>query len=440
MDGANAIKSRRERAKDRLSDSAIKAAIKAAEANNKEKESNHPQPKSKKMIDGPGLFILIRPGVGWWRFRFSWLGKPQEISLGTYPYVSLKQARDRADEARRKLAEGSRPDGATQKQKALAEQNTFGQVAATWFELWQKGKVAHNVKTTLGRLKKHLLSRFADLPFSQVGERLPEVGAALQAAGQDKKAQTLDKVMTILSLISTYAEVNEIPGADEYRKHLRKLKFNFPLVDSGKHMPALTNPAELGALLRTIKETQAKGKISPVTGVALQLAALVFCRPGEIITAKWEDINFAEKVWRQPPKKTNAEKGRAVAPLAPQTLELLANLRAITGHTTYLFPNHKNTDKPMSNMAMNKALERMGYKGRHCAHGFRASAKTILTQNGFPRDWTEEQLGHGPKDKVAAAYFREENLGMRQGMMQWWADALDCMERGDPLPNSKPYR
>ena len=212
----------------------------------------------------------------------------------------------------------------------------------------------------------------------------------------------------------------EIPGIEvDWASQLRGKQYSNP---EPKHRAAITTPKDVGKLMRAI---EAYRDTSLVTSIAMRFSAFTFCRPGEIRHAEWTEIDWDEKLWRIPGSKMKMGQAHLV-PLAKQALELLRELREITGHKKYLFPTTWGSQKPMSEATVLAALRRMDYdKEQMSAHGFRGMAATLLNEKGFNRDWIERQLAHSERNKVRAAYNHSEFLEDRRKMMQWWASYLD---------------
>jgi integrase len=430
-----------------------------------------PDSKPVRLADGRGLSLLIQPyrdyvnskngepkpnggGGKWWRFNFTWEGRRQEISLGTYPDMSLAEAREKAAGARKLLDDGIRPSGTRKKEESINDshlENNFETVAWKWLDIRKIKWGPKHRKDTIRKLEIHILPRFGQLPIDQVDkQRGVTLCEALRTDktygrnwGEDKekqtgKMQTLDKILTILHQIFQFAQHLGISNVNDWTKDLRSIY----VLPEPVHMPALLTPAELGAFLRKLSEYRAQDKIQTVTFLGIKFLALVFCRPGQVREAKWDKFDFVQRRWDQPSEITQGTpKGRSIVPLANQTVKLLEELKTLTGYSPYLFPHRHEPNRPRSENAFNIAIKRMGYQGKMVAHGFRSAARTILSENGFPFDWMEKQLGHGrAQNKLVASYDRGQNLESRHVMMQWWADALDKMEKGEPLPANPFFR
>jgi integrase len=389
--------------------------------------SVRPEEKPRKFFDGRGLFLLVTPNGGkWWRFKYRFYGKAKTLSLGIYPDVGLKEARERRDETRKQLAAGVDPsverkaDKAARAAKIARENGTFELVAREWFEkyspIWAPGHAA----TVIRRLDRDVFpwlgGRQAD---AITAVQLLEVLRRIEARGA---LETAHRIKQICGQVFRYAiaigRASRDPSAD--------LRGALPPVRE-KHHAALTKPTEVAALLRSINGY--KGTF-PVR-CALRLAPLVFVRPGELRKAEWAEIDLDGAIWRIPAERMKLRQKHLV-PLSQQVIEVLLDLHPLTGSGRYVFPSARTTARPMSENAITAALRRMGYEqGMMTAHGFRTMASTLLNEMGWPGDAVERQLAHAERDEVRGAYNRAEYLSERRRMMQAWADYLDQLTTRD---------
>lgn len=386
-------------------------------------KSLKPKTKPYKVSDGTigGLHVAVSVAGGkvfYLAYRFD--NKWRLLRLGAYPLFGLEEARDLARDAKKQLAQGVDPAAATKAEKAKVRANatTFRVVAAQWLAWRQSVLGAVTVDDTVKRLERHVLPRFGDKPIAEVAKA--DIKAVLDTLQAENKYQTLKKVRNNISQILRYAIDQEIPGVEvDWTKLVHRQYANLALRE--KHRAAITTPKEIAGLMRAI---DAYRDSSQLTHLALKFSALTFCRPGEIRRAEWEEIDWENKLWRIPAEKMKMRQPHLV-PLAKQALDVLRELQKISGHTRYLFPSIRSTERPMSEATVNGAIRRMGYeKHQMCAHGFRGMASSILNEKGFNRDWIERQLAHAPFDKVRAAYLHTEFLGGRCEMMAWWANFL----------------
>lgn len=381
-----------------------------------------PQPdgKPKKYSDGGGLFLLANPNGKYWRYKYRLDGKEKTLSIGSYPEISLKEARTRHEEARALLARGIDPSSHKQATKGarLAETaNTFQTVATEWLVKFTADQVPEHIDRQKRRLERHV--------FPWIGSRIigelepPDILAVLRRIEDAGTLETAHRVKTIIGQVFRYA----VATGRATRDQTADLKGALPPA-KGNHFAAITDPQQIGELLRVMADY--RGAIE--TRIALLLSAYLFTRPGELRQMEWAEIDGA--VWTIPAEKMKA--GRVhVVPLGKQALALLDELRPLTGRRRYVFPSRTDTSKPMSSNTVRSALIRMGYSGDSMtAHGFRALASTRLYEMGYHSDLIEKQLAHSIGSEVRRAYDRSQHIGQRTAMMQQWADYLDSLRDG----------
>jgi len=368
-----------------------------------------------------GLHVLVFPsGAKVFKLAYHFDGKEKLFTIGKYGDFSLAEARDKAREAKRLIAQGEDPSALKKQSKAKAKASalTFRVIAEQWLALRQVEWSSVHLEDIRQKLHLHVYPAIGEKAIKDVGKA--EVRGILDSLQAQKKAPTLKKVRGAVSQILRYAIDREIPGVEvDWAAQLRGKQYSNP---EPKHRAALTTPQEVGTLMRAIESYR---DTSQLTALALHFSALTFCRPGEVRNAEWSEIDWLEKLWRIPSDKMKMKQPHLV-PLARQTLELLDELRVITGQRKYLFPASWGGDRPMSEATVLAALRRMGFaKEEMSAHGFRGMASTLLHENGFNHAWIERQLAHSERNRVSAAYNHSEFLKDRRDMMQWWADYLD---------------
>lgn len=381
-----------------------------------------PKDKPYKMADGGGMYLLVKPNGGmYWRLDYRFEGKRKTLALGVYPDVSLKMARDRRHDARQQIADGIDPalaKKAYKKQSAHAAANTFETVAREWHEKKRGAWKESHAETVLLRLEKHVLPWIGNKPIDSLDAThlLP----MLRRIEDSGATETAHRMRQICSQVFRYA----IATARATRDPAADLKGALKPVKT-QHFASITDPDKIGALLRAIDGYTG----SFVTKCALQLAPLVFVRPGELRRAEWSEINFDEAEWRIPAEKMKMNAPHIV-PLSEQALDIIKELQPLTGRGQYLFPSVRTAKRPMSENTINAALRRLGYaKDEMTGHGFRSMASTILNeQQVWHRDAIERQLAHAERDNVRAAYNYAEHLPERRRMMQAWADYLDSLK------------
>lgn len=381
-----------------------------------------PRDKAYKIADGAGLFLEIRPtGAKYWRFSYRFYKKQKTLAIGVYPAISLKDARARRDEARRLLAEGTDPSRVKAAQKRSNE-HTFKVVAQRWLDIKQSEWVARHTQTVAGRLKNHVFPFIGDYPIAKI-----DVPLVLQLLRRIEARGTLEALRRTRSIIGQVCRFAIAEGLAD-RDPTADLKGIFKTAKT-KHMATLTDPKEVGGLLRAIDGYQG----SVITRYALMLAPLVFARPGNLRNMEWREIDFDKAEWHIPAEKMKT-KVPHIIPLARQAVVILNSIKEITGHGTLVFPGERSSARPMSNNTLNAALRRLGYtKEEQAAHGFRGMASTLLNELGYKPDVIERQLAHKEKDAVRAAYNHANHLPARRKMMQEWADYLDQLKRGGEI-------
>lgn len=379
-----------------------------------------------RLSDGPrgvarGLYLEVSPAGGkLWRFKYRFGGKPNLLSLGPYPNVGLKDARAKRDEARKQLADGVDPSAARKAAKAArGGEGSFEAVAREWHATQESAWSAEYAAKVLGRLERLV---FPWLRARPVGEILaPELLTVLRRVEARGTLELAHRAHQYTGRIFVYAiatgRAQRDPAAD-LRKALK------PVPE--KHHAAITDPKEIGALLRAI----AGYRGSSVTQSALGLAPLTFVRAGELRKAEWSELDLEAAEWRIPAARMKMRVTHLV-PLSMQTVAILSDLHPVTGSGRYVFPGLRTPTRPMSENTVNAALRRLGYtKDEMTGHGFRSIASTLLNEQGWNRDAIERQLAHGERDAVRAAYNYAEHLPERRRMMQAWADYLDGLKNG----------
>ncbi len=379
-----------------------------------------PKEKQYKMTDGRGLFLLVSPNGGkWWRLRYSFKGKEKQISLGVYPEVSLKDARDRREEARSLLSDKIDPSEDRKAQKAadaMGAENSFEVIAREWLKVTSSKWVPSYLHKLIQRFETYIFPRMGHKPITEI--TAAEILVALRQIESTGAVDTAHRTLQNCGQVFRYAVAtsraeNDPTGA---------LKGALSPV-THKHHASITNPSQVGALLRAIDGYDGFFVIT----CALRLAPILFVRPGELRHAEWSEFDIAKAEWRIPAEKMKM-KEQHIVPLSVQTLVILEELHPLTGSGQYLFPSIRSNRKPMSENTINGALRRLGYtKEEMTGHGFRSMASTLLNEQGFNKDWIERQLAHAERDNVRAAYNYAEYLPERKKMMQQWADYLDSL-------------
>lgn len=374
--------------------------------------------KVQKCSDGGGLYLHVSPvGGKLWRMGYRFDGKQRTLSFGAYPAVSLKEARNKREEAKELIAAGIDPGSQKRAMKAAIKSesaNSYEVIAREWFEKYSAGWSESNKVKVLARQLNYIFPFIGGKPIRQV--TAPELLDALRRIEKRGSLDTAHRALQDCSRIFRYAIATgrgERDTAADLRGALPPAK--------GSNFATITDPKDVGALLRAIGGYEG----GVVVASALRLAPLVFVRPGELRQAEWSEFDFDAAEWRIRAERMKMRQVHIV-PLARQTLSILRELHAFTGHGQFLFPSPRTDCRPISDVALLAALRRMGYsKEQMTVHGFRSMASTLLNEQGYNRDWIERQLAHGERNSIRAAYNYAEYLPERRQMMQEWADYLD---------------
>lgn len=377
-----------------------------------------------KLGDGGWLYLLVKPSSAkLWRMAYRYAGREKLLALGAYPEVSLKEARDKRDAERARLRNGFDP-GEVRKVERLIRANE----AATTFKLVAEEYLARQggrkrSDATLTKNRWLLEQAYPDLgnrPIASI--KAAEVLAVLRKVEARGRLETANRLRAIIGAVFRHAIATvraEVDPTTALRGALQAPEVT--------HRAAITDPVALGGLLRAIDGFVGQ----PVTGAALRLLPLVFTRPGELRMARWSEVSLDEAIWRIPAERTKMRREHLV-PLPTQALVILRELHALTDKGALLFPSIRSAHRPMSDNTLNAALRRLGFgKDEVTAHGFRATASTLLNESGrFSSDAIERALAHQDPDPVRRAYARGSFWKERVEMAQWWGDHLDILRKG----------
>ena len=411
----------------------------------KEIDNYKPREKPYKITDGGGLYLLVNNnGSKFWRWKYRIQGREKLLAIGIYPDVSLKESREAMHDARKKLEQGIDPSLTKKLQSLAAGDDTFKAVALEWIERHLKNKSVSHRTRTVSYLERDVFPFLGARPIAAIKapELIPIIDRIHKRVARDSHLRTLQSIGQILR----YAIAT---GRREDADPTPSLKGLFPPSEPESHFPAITDPVEVGRLMRAIDHYQG----NMITKAALELSSMVMMRPGALIKAEWAEIDFEAAIWtieanrmKNPMmvKKANRETDRHLIPLPTQAVEVLKGLLPLTGHSRYVFlspatrsKKHGEHHKPMSTETVTKAVCRMGFKGEMCGHGFRSTASTLLNDMRRPdgsRMWDsdaiERQLSHKDRNSIRAAYNRGEYIEERRRMLQWWADYLDRLKEG----------
>lgn len=378
-----------------------------------------PADKIQRLFDGGGLYLEITPAGGkLWRQKYRFAGKEKRLSHGTYPEVTLAEARARRETARKLLANGTDPGEQKKADKAAGEEraaNSFEAVAREWHGKYSKNWAASHASKIMGRMENDLFPWIGSRPVAEI--KAPDLLRCLRRIENRGALETAHRVLQNSGQVFRYAiatgRADRDPSAD-LRGALAPWK--------PQHYPAPTDPAAVGELMRAIHGYTGGNVVKAM----LMMAPLVFVRPGELRQAEWAEIDLDAAEWNIPAHKMKMREPHMV-PLSRQVIEILIDLQPLTGNRVHVFPGGHDPRKPMSENALNAALRRMGYdKDTLTAHGFRAIARTLLDEElKFRPDYIEHQLAHAVRDPNGRAYNRTAHLAERRKMMQAWADYLD---------------
>ncbi|MBD5805329.1 Prophage CP4-57 integrase [Azoarcus sp. Aa7] len=384
-----------------------------------------PGPKPLKLSDAGGLYLLLNPsGAKWWRLDYRFGGKRKTLSMGVYPDVTLKLARERRDEARRRIADGIDPGEhrkATKKARAEVAANSFEAVAREWYARQATVLKDSTKDKLLRRLEVDVLPYIGARPVSELAA--PDLLAIIKRIEGRGAFDIAKRMHNACGRIFRYAVAHGLCARDPSRDiELRDVLQPVAI----RHHASLTNPKDVGGLLRAIDGFTG----AFTTRCALQLAPLMFVRPGELRHAEWSEFDFDKSEWRIPAEKMKMEE-QHIVPLSRQAVAVLREIQHLTRAGRYVFPSERGGGRPMSENTVNAALRRMGYTSNEMTgHGFRSMASTLLHELGYPHQVIERQLAHGERNQVAAAYNFAEYLPERRVMMQQWADYLDKLKKG----------
>ncbi len=379
--------------------------------------------KPYKLYDTDGLFLQVTPQGGkWWRLKYRFDGKEKLLSLGTYPDISLSQARQKREDAKKLLAIDIDPSENRKQAKAdnkLNTENSFELVAREWWQSHMKNKAESHKEKVIRRFELYLFPWIGKKPISSI--TAPQMLETLRRIEKQNKVETAHRTLQTAGQVFRYA----VQTGRAVRDVTADLKGALPAT-TVKHMAAFTEPKDVAELLRALDAFNGTLTVQ----CAIKLAPLVFVRPSELRMAKWSDIDLEAGTWQYLVSKTKTDH---IVPLSTQAIEILSEIHPVSGHGEYVFQGGHSPLKPMSESAINAALKRMGYDTQKdiTGHGFRAMARTILHERlNIDPAIIEHQLAHKVPDTLGAAYNRTKFIEQRTTMMQSWADYLDELKAG----------
>jgi len=384
---------------------------------NTQVQKSKPDAKPRKLFDEKGLFLLVHPSGGkWWRFKYRFNGKEKLLAIGTFPEVSLAQARELRDEARSLVARSVDPSEMKRQRKLVgreAAKNSLEVVAREWLvrkaTIWSPG---HAARVQRG-MESDVFPSLGRIPVSDLkaGDLLSAIRKIEQRGAVESAHRALSNCSQIMRFAVQTGRADTDPCAN-LKGALQPVR--------AKHLSAITEPSKIGPLMKRLHSY--KGTF--IVASALRLAPLLFVRPGELRSARWDDISIADAEWRYKVGKTQSDH---IVPLSTQAIELLRGLHDLTSKSEFVFPNARSPRKCMSENAVLAALRSLDIpKEEMCGHGFRAMARTILEEVlNYRPEIVEMQLAHAVRDPLGRAYNRTTHIETRREMMQAWSDWLD---------------
>lgn len=378
-----------------------------------------PADKPYKLADERGLYMLMKTnGSRYWRFDYRFESRRKTLALGVYPDVGLKAARDRRDQARKLLADGVDPGAnrrAAKEARTERASNSLETVAREWYSKYSPTWASSHSGRLLRRLEIHVFPWVGGRPIAEI--EAPELLRVLRRMEEGGALETAHRVLRVCGQIFMYA----VATSRCKRNPCGDLRKSLPPAQ-GTHFSATLDRKRLAQILRAMRGYEG----TFIVRCALYLAPLVFVRPVELRTAKWEGVHLDTAEWHYTVTKT---KTPHIVPLSTQSVEILRELHPLTGHEKYVFPGGRSPGRPMSESTLLGALRCLGVdKTEMTIHGFRAVARTLLDEVlGYRPDFIEHQLAHAVRDPNGRAYNRTTHLEGRREMMQAWADYLDKM-------------
>lgn len=384
-------------------------------------KSAKPKEKPYKLTDGQGMYLDVQPnGSRYWRLKYRFGGKEKLLALGVYPDVSLKEARDKRDQARKLLAQDINPVTAKREKRMTAfndAENTFESLAKDWHDNWKADKTPKHAAAILARLEVDVFPFIGKLPVKSVTpQMILEIVRRVDNRAAHDVARRLKQTCGQILRYGVATARAERDHTHDIKDAMRPYKM--------EHFAAL-DIKELPEFLRTLERNEMR--LYKQTQLAMRFLMLTFVRTSEMINAPWREFDFNENIWTIPAKRMKMRRDHIV-PLSKQALDILKELKEMNGHREWVFPNQVRPKDPMSNATLTRAIMRMGYKDRMTGHGFRALAMTTIKEKlGYRHEVIDRQLAHAQPSKIVAAYDRAEFLSERSKMMQDYADYIDSI-------------
>jgi integrase len=378
-----------------------------------------PTDKVQKLTDGKGLYLQIPPsGAKYWRLKYRFGGKEKLLALGVYPETTLLKAREKREEARKLLLENIDPSETKKEIKrvqTLNNENTFEAIAREWHATNLSKWIPAHGGTILTRLERDIFPKIGHKPIVDI--LAPDILNAIRFIEKRGAIEIAHRMLQYCTSIFGYAIAT---GRCE-RNPAQDIKGALMPVKRG-HYRSL-DPKLMAEFIDKLDKNEAR--LFPHTRLAVKLMMLTFVRTGELIGAKWGEIDFKEQQWLIPPERMKMRKAHIV-PLCTQSIAILEELKAIAFASDFIFPSQIRSNKHMSNNTILKAIERLGFKEETTGHGFRALAMTTIKEKlNYRHEVIDRQLAHSHKNKIDAAYDRAQFLDERKKMMQEWGDYIE---------------
>lgn len=385
-----------------------------------------PKQKAYKLSDSAGLYLQVMPhGSKLWRMKYRFGGKEKTLSLGPYPEVTLAEAREERDSARKLLRSGKDPSLAKQEKKrliALSAATTFEAVGREWHAKNSVKWSENHQRTVMRRLERDLFPQIGNIPIADIST--PRLAAAIEGVEKRGAYEMARRCLQYCRAVFAYAKVQ-----GKIQHNPADIKASDIIVSGTRGHYAAMEAKDLPVFLKKLYSNEAR--LFRQTQLAMELLMLTFVRTGELIKAKWPEVDFEKRIWAIPASRMKMKRDHLV-PLSKQAIDILKELQHLSGHREYIFPSQRTPREHMSNNAILVALRRMGYAGIHTGHGFRALAmSTIMEELDYPYAVVDLQLAHVKKSDVEAAYNRAKFLKERTKMMQDWSDYIEKVALGN---------
>ncbi|WP_260862760.1 tyrosine-type recombinase/integrase [Citrobacter sp. Marseille-Q6884] len=396
--------------------------------NARQVDTTKPKDKPYKLADGGGLYLLVNPnGAKYWRLKYRVAGKEKLLALGVYPDVTLADARAKRDEAKRGIAGGIDPNEAKREEKATREaqiNNTFQDLATEWHSSKLKKWSAGYASDIMEAFNKDVFPYIGKKPIAEIKPlELLNVLRRMEGRGATEKAKKVRQrcgEVFRYAIVTGRAEYNPAPDLTSAMQG-----------HESNHYPFLNAP-ELPAFFEALSRYSG----SELVVLAARLLIITGLRTGELRGASWQEIDDYAAVWEIPAERMKMRRPHIV-PLSQQALSIIARIREITGRYPLMFPGRNDPRRTMSEASINQVFKRIGYAGKVTGHGFRHTMSTILHEQGYNTAWIETQLAHVDKNSIRGTYNHAQYLDGRREMLQWYADYMGALEKGENVIHGK---